>query len=65
MSNLFKPGEDNKPAGKYKEVGPKGGNVPKGHNATIDKGDRLPPTSKPGNKWTKKIRLLLVVFRDS
>ena len=54
MGNLYKPGEDNKPTGKYKEVGPKGGAVPNGHNATIGKGDRLPPTSKPGNKWTKK-----------
>ncbi|EKL6215035.1 YjzC family protein [Listeria monocytogenes] len=51
---LFKPGEDNKPAGTYKEVGPQGGNVPKGHNATIRPGDRLPPTSKSGNKWSKK-----------
>lgn len=54
MSKLYKPGEDNKPAGKYKEVGPRGGNVPGGHDATIDKGDRLPPTSKPNNKWVKK-----------
>lgn len=54
MSELFKPGQDNKPAGKYTEVGPKGGKVQGGHNATIGKGDRLPPTSKPNNKWTKK-----------
>lgn len=54
MGKLYKPGEDNKPAGKYKEVGPRGGGVSGGHNATIDKGDRLPPTSKPGNKWVKK-----------
>lgn len=54
MTNLYKPGEDNKPAGKYKEVGPRGGNVPKGNKATIDPGDRLPPTTKPGNKWKKK-----------
>ncbi len=27
MSKLYKPGEDNKPAGKYKEVGPRGGAV--------------------------------------
>lgn len=54
MSNLYKPGEDNKPAGKYTEVGPRGGSVSKPKSATIDPGDRLPPTSKPGNKWTKK-----------
>lgn len=50
----YKPGTDNVPAGNYKEIGPKGGNVPKGHDATIDLGDRLPPTSKPGNVWIKK-----------
>ena len=54
MSKLYKPGEDNKPAGNYKEVGPKGGKVTGGHKARIDKGDRLPPTSKPNNKWTKR-----------
>lgn len=54
MPKLHKPGEDNKPAGKYKEVGPRGGKVSDGHKATIGKGDRLPPTSTSGNKWTKK-----------
>lgn len=54
MSKLYKPGEDNKPAGKYVEVGPRGGEVQKGHKATIDQGDRLPPTSKTGNKWEKR-----------
>lgn len=51
---LINPGTDNVPPGKYTEVGPKGGNVTGGHGATIDPGDKLPPTSKPGNKWTKK-----------
>ncbi|WP_018659883.1 YjzC family protein [Allofustis seminis] len=50
---LFKPGEDNKPKGKYKEVGPQGGKVYKPRIVTIDPGDRLPPTQKPGNKWKK------------
>ncbi|WP_127849690.1 YjzC family protein [Lacticaseibacillus hulanensis] len=54
MSKPIKPGSDNQSAGKYKEVGPRGGSVPHGHNATIQQGDRLPPTSKPGNGWTKK-----------
>lgn len=54
MKKLYKPGEDNKPAGKYKEVGPRGGKVSDGNKATIDKGDRLPPTSKAGNRWEKK-----------
>ena len=50
----YKPGTDNVPAGNYKEIGPKGGKVPNGHGATIGPGDRLPPTSKPGNVWIKK-----------
>ncbi|NLY09396.1 MAG: YjzC family protein [Tissierellia bacterium] len=54
MSKLYKPGEDNKPAGKYKEVGPQGGAVPKPREIKIDSGDRLPPTQKPGRKWEKK-----------
>lgn len=48
---LYKPGEDNRPAGHYHETGPRGGAVPGGHGATIQPGDRLPPTSKPGNRW--------------
>ena len=54
MGNLIKPGTDNKPAGKYIEVGPQGGKVSNPKTATIDFGDRLPPTSKPGNKWKRK-----------
>lgn len=51
MANLKKPGTDNQPAGKYKEVGPRGGELPGGRVVTIDQGDRLPPTQKSGNKW--------------
>lgn len=54
MSRPIKPGTDNKPAGTYVEVGPKGGKVPGGRVVNIDKGDRLPPTQKPGNGWKKK-----------
>lgn len=54
MANLIKPGTDNKPAGTYIEVGPKGGKVNNPRVVEIDKGDILPPTQKPGNKWTKK-----------
>ena len=54
MSELIKPGTDNKPAGTYKEVGPRGGKVSNSRTVHIDKGDRLPPTSKSGNKWQKK-----------
>ncbi|MEI5991399.1 hypothetical protein A5881_002934 [Enterococcus termitis] len=51
---IIKPGTDNKPGGNYREVGPRGGNVPKGREVHIDPGDRLPPTQKPGNGWVKK-----------
>lgn len=50
---LYKPGEDNRPAGHYRETGPRGGAVNGGHEATIQPGDRLPPTSKSGNKWQR------------
>ncbi|EMF0052538.1 YjzC family protein [Enterococcus hirae] len=46
MGELYKPGEDNKPKGTYKEVGPRGGNVQGGREVKIDPGDRLPPTSQ-------------------
>lgn len=51
---LFKPGEDNKPAGTYVEVGPRGGKLKNPKEVTINKGDRLPPTSETGHKWEKK-----------
>ncbi|WP_422487130.1 YjzC family protein [Gudongella sp. DL1XJH-153] len=53
MSNLKKPGTDNQPAGKYKEVGPRGGKVSDPRVVKIDKGDRLPPTQEEGHKWEK------------
>lgn len=51
MSELYKPGEDNKPAGTYREVGPRGGQVNDARVIRIDRGDRLPPTQDSGNKW--------------
>lgn len=56
MSNdkLINHGTDNQPAGDYEEVGPRGGKVDNPRDVHIDQGDRLPPTSKPGNKWTPK-----------
>ena len=54
MSKPIKPGTDNQPAGKYTEVGPRGGKVSGGREVKIDSGDRLPPTQKPGNAWVKK-----------
>lgn len=53
MSELIKPGTDNKPAGTYKEVGPRGGEVPGARTVRIDRGDRLPPTQESGHKWKK------------
>ena len=49
----IKPGTDNQPAGTYREVGPRGGQVPNGRTVHIDQGDRLPPTQKPGRGWTR------------
>lgn len=54
MTKLVKPGTDNQPAGTYKEVGPQGGSVKDPRVVKIDSGDRLPPTQKPGNKWSKQ-----------
>jgi len=53
-NNLHKPGTDNLPAGAYREVGPRGGSVPKARNINIDRGDRLPPTQEKGRMWEKK-----------
>lgn len=49
----IKPGTDNRPAGRYKEVGPRGGYVPNGRIVQIDQGDKLPPTGKPRNGWVR------------
>ena len=54
MPVLYKPGQDNKPAGAYIEVGPQGGRVNDPRVVHIQPGDRLPPTQKPGNQWVKK-----------
>ncbi|MCD8027147.1 MAG: YjzC family protein [Erysipelotrichaceae bacterium] len=53
MARLIKPGTDNEPKGKYREVGPRGGQVPSARTVEIDQGDRLPPTQKSGNRWVK------------
>ena len=53
MTDLKKPGQDNQPKGKYVEVGPKGGQLQNPRTVSIDKGDRLPPTSSKGNRWKK------------
>jgi hypothetical protein len=53
MSQPIKPGTDNQRPGRYVEVGPRGGHVDDPRVIHIDPGDRLPPTSKPGNCWKK------------
>ncbi|MDR0919813.1 MAG: YjzC family protein [Oscillospiraceae bacterium] len=53
MSDLIKPGTDDQPAGDYIEVTANGEMYVKEHKVTIQKGDRLPPTSKSGNCWKK------------
>ena len=41
MADLHKPGTDNLPKGKYKEVGNRGGEVRNPRVVDIDQGDRL------------------------
>lgn len=55
MNELYSPGTDNLPAGKYREVGPSGATISDARVVEIDMGDRLPPTQKSGNKWVKDI----------
>ena len=50
---LYKPGMDNKPAGRYREVGPRGGAVSNPRTVTIGQGDRLPPTQEPNRRWAR------------
>lgn len=50
---LHKPGEDNQRPGRYREVGPRGGEVPKPRTVRIDRGDRLPPTQEEGHRWER------------
>jgi hypothetical protein len=52
-SSVYSPGSDNNPAGKYQEVGPRGGSLQNARQVSIKKGERLPPTQQSGNKWTK------------
>ena len=50
---LYKPGMDNRPAGKYREVGSRGGAVSRPRSVKIDQGDRLPPTQEKGRRWVR------------
>ena len=53
MSNRKKPGEIADKPGEYGEIGPRGGNVPNRREVTIDPGDKMPPTRKPGREWER------------
>ncbi len=53
MADHIKPGTDNQPAGTYHETGVNGQKLETGRTVHIDKGDRLPPTQKPGRGWKK------------
>jgi hypothetical protein len=55
MGKLQKPGEKPKGPGEYIERGPKGGEIPKPRQVTIEPGDdKLPPTQEKKRKWEKK-----------
>lgn len=44
-----KPGEKAPASGQYEEVGPRGGRT--GHEVTISRGERMPPTRNPGGSF--------------
>jgi hypothetical protein len=47
----LKPGEVAPDSGVLREVGPRGGEVPGGRRLVIERGERVPPTSEPGNQF--------------
>ncbi len=49
MGKTYSPGEKAKQSGQYEIVGPRGGRT--GVERTIVKGEPLPPTQKPGQKY--------------
>lgn len=53
MGKLYKPGEGNKPAGRYVETGLRGGAVSNPRNVRIDRGDLLHPTQEEGHRWRR------------
>lgn len=49
-----KPGETPARPGEYEERGPRGGQVPKPRQVTIEPGDdTMPPTQEPGRTWER------------
>ncbi|MGL5255426.1 MAG: YjzC family protein [Proteocatella sp.] len=54
MGNLQKPGEKPARSGEYIERGPRGGNINKPRQVTIEKGDnKLPPTAEKNRTWER------------
>lgn len=54
MSPLQKPGEKPARSGEYIERGPRGGQVNKPRQVTIEPGDNpLPPTQEGGHTWER------------
>lgn len=52
---LYKPGEKPLKTGKYIETGPRGGSLDKPRITTNGpRREKLAPTSKSGNRWTRK-----------
>jgi YjzC-like protein len=49
--STYKPGEIAPDSGILVEIGPRGGDVPGGRETVIERGERIPPTSKPGNAF--------------
>ncbi|RUW54084.1 YjzC family protein [Mesorhizobium sp. M1A.F.Ca.ET.072.01.1.1] len=47
--NLYKPGETAPKSGQYEIIGPRGGGT--GVERTVVKGEPLPPTLAPGQKY--------------
>lgn len=47
------PGETPSKPGEFVECGPRGGEIRRPRVVTIDKGDKLPPTQKPGRTWVR------------
>ncbi len=50
MAKTYKPGEKAPRSGQYGIVGPRGGKT--GEERTVTKGEPMPPTPKPGQKFT-------------
>lgn len=53
MSNTktYKPGSVSPFSGEAETRGPRGGHT--GHQVTVEKGSKFPPTAKPGEQYTK------------